>query len=123
VLRLLDEDILPIFYASAVGNLPERNLKLKEGSSAIVVLAAKGYPDSPQKGMPLEIPSNEGNVVVYHAGTKNQDGEILANGGRILGITSCGSSLKDAINDCYVFLGKIKAPDTFYRKDIGRRAL
>lgn len=106
-----------------MGNLPVRNLKLKEGSSAIVVLAAKGYPDSPQKGMPLEIPPNEGNVVVYHAGTKSQENQILANGGRILGITSFGNSLKDAIHDCYAFLGKIKAPDTFYRKDIGRRAL
>lgn len=123
VLRLLDEDILPIFYASAIGNLPERNLKLKEGSSAIVVLAAKGYPDSPQKGMSLEIPSNEGNVVVYHAGTKRQENQILANGGRILGITSFGKTLKDAIQDCYSFLTKIKAPETYYRKDIGRRAL
>ncbi|GBF43193.1 phosphoribosylamine--glycine ligase [Leptospira ellinghausenii] len=123
VLRLLDEDILPIFYASATGNLPERNLKLKSGSSAIVVLAAKGYPDAPEKGMVLEIPPNEGNVVVYHAGTKKENLTLLASGGRILGITSFGSSLKDAINDCYVFLSKIKAPNTFYRKDIGRRAL
>ncbi|EOQ89995.1 phosphoribosylamine--glycine ligase [Leptospira yanagawae serovar Saopaulo str. Sao Paulo = ATCC 700523] len=123
VLRLIDEDILPIFYASATGNLPERNLKLKQGSSAVVVLAAKGYPDSPEKGMTLEIPPNEGNVVVYHAGTKKENSSIIANGGRILGITSFGDSLKNAIDECYVFLGKIKAPNTFYRKDIGRRAL
>lgn len=123
VLRLIDEDILPIFYASATGNLPERNLKLKQGSSAVVVLAAKGYPDSPEKGMTLEIPPNEGNVVVYHAGTKKENSAILANGGRILGITSFGDRLKNAIDECYVFLGKIKAPNTFYRKDIGRRAL
>lgn len=123
VLRLIDEDILPIFNASAIGNLPERNLKLKQGSSAVVVLAAKGYPDSPEKGMVLEIPANEGNVVVYHAGTKKENSSTLANGGRILGITSFGKSLKEAIDECYVFLGKLKAPNTFYRKDIGRRAL
>ncbi|TGM87771.1 phosphoribosylamine--glycine ligase [Leptospira bouyouniensis] len=123
VLRLIDEDILPIFNASATGSLPERNLKLKQGSSAVVVLAAKGYPDSPEKGMVLEIPANEGNVVVYHAGTKKVNSSTLANGGRILGITSFGKSLKEAIDECYVFLGKLKAPNTFYRKDIGRRAL
>jgi phosphoribosylamine--glycine ligase len=123
VLRLLDEDILPIFYASAIGNLPVRNLKLKQGSSAVVVLAAKGYPDSPEKGMVLEIPPNEGNVVVYHAGTKRDNSSLLANGGRILGITSFGKTLKDAIGECYTFLSTIKAPSTFYRKDIGRRAL
>lgn len=123
VLRLLDEDILPLFYAAATGNLPERNLKLKSGSSAVVVLAAKGYPDAPEKGMVLEIPANEGNVVVYHAGTKKDNASLVASGGRILGITSFGNTLKDAIQDCYAFLMKVKAPNTYYRKDIGRRAL
>ncbi|MDF3819772.1 phosphoribosylamine--glycine ligase [Leptospira sp. 96542] len=123
VLRLIDEDILPIFYAASTNSLPKRELQLKQGSSSVVVLAAKGYPDSPQKGMVLEVPPNEGNVIVYHAGTKKENDKLVASGGRILGITAIGDNLKKAIDSCYEFLLKIKTHDTYYRKDIGRRAL
>ncbi len=89
----------------------------------LVVLAAKGYPDSPEKGMILDIPPDEGAVIVYHAGTKKESGKIIATGGRILGITAYGESLRESIDACYTFLPKVKSEKTFFRKDIGRRAL
>ncbi|MCZ8342533.1 MAG: phosphoribosylamine--glycine ligase [Leptospira sp.] len=123
VLRLIDEDLLVLFWQASTKSLPVRELKLKTGASSIVVLAAKGYPDSPKKGMVLEIPPDEGSVIVYHAGTKKDSGKIIASGGRILGITAYGKNLRESIDSCYAFLSKIKSENTFFRKDIGRRAL
>ncbi|BDA77272.1 phosphoribosylamine--glycine ligase [Leptospira kobayashii] len=124
VLRLIDEDILPIFYQASTGTLESRDLKLKSGASAVVVLAAKGYPDAPMKGMELEIPSPTDSVLVFHAGTKkDESGKLISSGGRILGITSVSESLKETLDQCYNFLSKISAPNTFYRRDIGKRAL
>ncbi|MCU0823403.1 MAG: phosphoribosylamine--glycine ligase [Leptospira sp.] len=123
VLRLIDEDLLVLFWQASTKSLPERELKLKNGASSIVVLAAKGYPDSPEKGMILDIPPDEGAVIVYHAGTKKESGKIIATGGRILGITAYGESLRESIDACYTFLPKVKSEKTFFRKDIGRRAL
>ncbi len=123
VLRLLDEDILPIFHQASTGSLESRNIKLKNAASAVVVLAAKGYPDAPMKGLPLEVPPNEGSVLVFHAGTKWDGGKLLSSGGRILGITSVSENLKDSLQQCYSHLDKINAPNTFYRRDIGKRAI
>ncbi len=123
VLRLLDEDVLRMMYDASTNSLQTRPPKIKPGASAVVVLAAKGYPDSPKKGIPLDIPANEGDVLVFHAGTKRECDHILSSGGRILGITAVSDNLKDTMRKCYNFLDKLKSNDIFFRKDIGARAL
>ncbi|TGL56344.1 phosphoribosylamine--glycine ligase [Leptospira ognonensis] len=123
VLRLLNEDLLTLLYQSATKNLETRELRTKEATSAVVVLAAEGYPEAPKKGIPLEIPEPSGDVKVFHAGTKKQDTQIVSTGGRILGITSISKNLQDTMNQCYDYLARTDFKNTFYRKDIGRRAL
>lgn len=123
VLRLLNEDLLALLYQSATNNLETRDLKIKPGASAVVVLASEGYPDAPKKGIELDIPKPSEPVKVFHAGTKKQNGQIVSTGGRILGITSISDKLQDTLNQCYDYLSSTNFKDTFYRKDIGRRAL
>jgi phosphoribosylamine--glycine ligase len=123
VLRLLDEDLLLLMYQAATSSLETRSPKIKNGASAVVVLAAEGYPDLPKKGIKMHIPETTGSVKVFHAGTKRDGDEILSSGGRILGITAVSANLKQTIDMCYEYLSKLNIRDTFYRKDIGRRAL
>lgn len=123
VLRLLDEDLLKLMYQSATNSLLTREIKIKSGASAVVVLAAEGYPDSPKKGIPLHLTPAREPVKVFHAGTKRDGNEIKSSGGRILGITAVSKNLKDTLKYCYDYLSENMIKDTFYRKDIGRRAL
>jgi len=123
VLRLLDEDLLSLVHEASTKNLETRRPKIKAGASAVVVVAAEGYPDSPKKGMAMEIVDPTGSVKVFHAGTRKDGEKILSTGGRILGITAVSSNLKDTVAECYQYLSKTNFKDTFYRKDIGKRAL
>lgn len=92
--------------------------------SVCVVLASKGYPESFLKGeeiIGLElIPKN---AIVFHAGTKIQDGKILTNGGRVLGIVALGDTLESAIAKAYESVGKISWPHKYCRTDIGKKGL
>ncbi|GBF51115.1 phosphoribosylamine--glycine ligase [Leptospira ryugenii] len=123
VLRLLDEDLLKLMYQASTNSLETRTIQLKPGHSAVVVLAAEGYPDSPKKGMPIELPTSREPVIVFHAGTKWEGSLMKSTGGRILGITAYAKQLKDTLSHCYDYLTELKIPSTYYRKDIGRRAL
>ena len=91
-----------------------------------MVLAAKGYPGAYEKGTPIngleEFPATT-NQIVFHAGTAEHDGKIVANGGRVLNVTARGTSLKDARDTAYAMIDKIDWPEGFCRTDIGWRAL
>ena len=93
-------------------------------SAVCVVLASKGYPEVYPKneeitGLDL---TNDG-VFVFHAGTKKEDGKILTNGGRVLGVTALGDSLENAITNAYSAVNKISWPNKYCRKDIGKKGL
>lgn len=121
----MDSDIIPIFEACIDGTLNQCPLKWKTDSSVCVVMAAEGYPESYEKGKPItglkEANSLPG-VVVFHAGTKEKDGEVLTHGGRVLGVTATGEDTATAIARAYEAVGKIKWQGIHYRKDIGHRA-
>ena len=88
-------------------------------------MAAKGYPDSYEKGKPISGLKDANalpGVVVFHAGTKEQDAEVLAQGGRVLGITAIGEDTATAISRAYEAVEKIEWDGIHYRKDIGHRA-
>jgi len=123
VLRLLDEDLLVLMYQASTKSLETRSPKTIHGASAVVVLAANGYPDTPKKGIPIDLVTEESPIIVFHAGTKIENNKTVSTGGRILGITAVSATLKETLDYCYHYLSKLRAPDTFYRKDIGRRAL
>ena len=121
----MDSDIIPIFEACIDGTLDKCPLQWKNESSVCVVMAAKGYPDSYEKGKSISGLKDANalpGVVVFHAGTKEQDGEVLTQGGRVLGVTAIGEDIATAISRAYEAVGKIEWDGIHYRKDIGHRA-
>lgn len=124
VLAMLDGDLLELLYRASTGKIKGIQAAVKKGAAVVVVLAAQGYPDFYEKNIPLNLPETSGqNVHLFHAGTLKKDGKVFSSGGRILGIVAQGADLKSSVDQAYSFLEKIQAPKTFYRKDIGYRAL
>lgn len=122
----LDCDIVPALMACANGTLDKIKIKWKDKAAMNVVMAAKGYPESYNKNTViknLEIAGATDNVVIFHAGTKKIDGQILATGGRVLNITSLADSVTNAKITAYEALDKIDWADGFCRRDIGWRAI
>ena len=121
----MDFDLYDYFVASVDGTLSMMpQITWKNQSSVCIVLASEGYPESYLKdeeiiGFDL-IPKN---AMVFHAGTKKQDGKILSNGGRVLGVTALGDTLASAISNAYLAAEKIPWPHKYYRKDIGKKGL
>lgn len=126
LMRLIDGDILPVLLATATGRLDGVDLRWKAASAATVVLAADGYPGAYEKGAVIgglaEAGACEG-VVVFHAGTREEKGEIVADGGRVLNVTAVGATIRDAVDRAYRAVDLIDWPEGFCRRDIGWRAL
>jgi phosphoribosylamine--glycine ligase len=121
----MDFDLYDYFVASVDGTLSMMpKITWKNQSAVCIVLASKGYPESYPKDEEITgfdlIPKN---AMVFHAGTKKQDGKILSNGGRVLGITALGDTLASAISNAYIVAEKISWPHKYYRKDIGKKGL
>lgn len=127
VLSLLDSDLYVLLRACCEYNLDKYEIKNKDGASCCVVMASGGYPNKYEKGKEitgLETPEHIKNLYVFHAGTKKtEDGKILTNGGRVLGVTASARDIKDAINTAYVGVKNIKWENEYHRKDIGAKAL
>ena len=120
----MESDIVPLFEACIDGTLEQCDLKWKPETSVCVVMAAKGYPGSYEKGKEISGLDEAGalpDVVVFHAGTKGEGGKVLTNGGRVLGITATGPDTPSAIAKAYEAVSKIKWDGIHYRKDIGAR--
>lgn len=126
VLSLLKTPLADIFLACTekrLALLPP--LQWEEGFAVCVILAAGGYPGSYRKGdviTGIDLAEKEG-VMVFHAGTKLVDGQLLTDGGRVLGVTGKGNTLQQAIDLTYRAVAKIHFPDMYYRRDIGHRVL
>ena len=121
----MDFDLYDYFVASVDGTLSMMpQITWKNQSSVCIVLASEGYPESYLKDEEITgfdlIPKN---AMVFHAGTKKQDGKILSNGGRVLGVTALGDTLASAISNAYIAAEKISWPHKYYRKDIGKKGL
>jgi len=126
VLPLLETDLGEIGQAVAEGRLSEVTLRWRSGSAACVVLAAPGYPDDPVTGDPiagLEEAEALDDVLVFHAGTALRGGRIVTAGGRVLGVTGLGATLREAVQRAYEGAARISFPGMQYRRDIGGRAL
>ena len=96
----------------------------KNQSAVCVVLSSKGYPESyPKNEEILGLDSQQSDTLVFHAGTKNEDGKILTNGGRVLGVTALGNTLQSSISNAYSMVDKISWPNKYYRTDIGKKGL
>ncbi|MBC8288311.1 MAG: phosphoribosylamine--glycine ligase [Nitrospinae bacterium] len=118
----MESDIVPLFEACIDGTLDQQELQWKPEPSVCVVMAAKGYPGSYERGKEISGLDEAGaDVVVFHAGTKLEAGKVLSNGGRVLGVTATGPDTPSAIKKAYEAVSKIKWDGIHYRKDIGHR--
>lgn len=125
VLMRLKTDLIEIIEAILEGRLDEMKIEWDEKPAVCVVIASGGYPGSYQKGYEiygLEEAAAEG-AVVFHAGTVLKDNQVLSSGGRVLGVTATGGNIAEAIKNAYRAVDKISFEESFFRKDIGFRAL
>jgi phosphoribosylamine---glycine ligase len=121
----LEDDLLGLLLACADGRLPEA-VRLSPKTALTVVLAARGYPGTPHKGGRIggvEEAEKIPGVSVAHAGTKMENGQLVANGGRVLNVVALADSVADAQALAYRGVAAIDFPDGFCRRDIGWRAI
>jgi phosphoribosylamine--glycine ligase len=121
----LKSDLLATLLNSAKGNLEGVKLEWSEDAALTVVMAAKGYPGAYDKGSVIHINEERlGGCKVFHAGTaRSGDGELVANGGRVLAVTAAGRDVCEARAKAYEAVAAVDWKDGFYRKDIGWRAV
>ena len=128
ILMRLMSDLLPALIASTDGVLSSFDLRWYEEAALTVVMAAKGYPGSYEKGTAIRnldhAPGNSDDVKIFHAGTRaGPDGTVLANGGRVLNVTAMAPTIRQAQELAYTAVDKIDWPEGFCRRDIGWRAV
>jgi phosphoribosylamine--glycine ligase len=122
----LDSDLLPALMATADGSLDKVDLQWRDEAALVVVMAARGYPGSYDKGSRIRNLAAAGelpDVTVFHAGTVRDGDDILASGGRVLGVTARGPSVAEAQTRAYEAVDVVDWPEGFCRRDIGWRAV
>ena len=123
----LEDDLLPLLLASAEGRLAEFSPRWRADTALTVVMAAKGYPGTPERGSVisgLEDAAGGEGVVIFHAGTaRDAAGRLVAAGGRVLCVTATGESVGEAQARAYAAIDRIDWPQGFCRRDIGWRAV
>ena len=125
MMRLMS-DILPALMATADGVLDHVDLRWYDKAALTVVMATNGYPGAYDKGSEIRGLASAGapdDTEIFHAGTKSDGGNILANGGRVLNVTALGDTVAAAQKSAYAAIDKIDWPEGFCRKDIGWRAV
>lgn len=123
VLPRLETDLVDICEAVIDEKLSDLDIKWKDGAAACVVIASGGYPVAYEKGKEISGLDENGQVdgaIVYHAGTKFENGKFLTNGGRVLGVTAVADTLDEALEKAYKAVSKIKFDEMHFRKDIGK---
>ncbi len=122
VLPLLETDLFEIFEAVADERLSEIDVKFKNENACCVIMASDGYPSKYEKGYEITV-DEDMNGELFVAGAKLEDGKLLTNGGRVLGVTCTAPTLGEAIDKSYGEVTKVHFGNAYYRKDIGARAL
>jgi phosphoribosylamine--glycine ligase len=125
VLPRLRTDVLALLWAAARGELRGLKLEVRPDAALCVVVAAKGYPDNYPKGdvitFPAQLPPQ---TCIIHAGTaRNAAGQVVMNGGRVLGVTALAPTLREAADRAYAACEQIQCAAKYYRRDIGARQL
>ncbi len=124
ILMRMKSDLLEALLHASDGTLDRVNLQWDRRVALGVVLAAHGYPVAPRRGDPITgLPADADDLMVFHAGTAMQDGQIVTAGGRVVCVTALGESLRFAQQRVYEALGDIAFDGMQYRTDIGHRAM
>jgi phosphoribosylamine--glycine ligase len=120
----LKDDLLVLLKAAADGQLAHMSVRWRDEAALTVVMAANGYPGAVEKGSVIRgVEAVGGDVQVFHAGTARKDGELVANGGRVLAVTATGRTVSEAQQRAYAAVDRIDWPGGFCRRDIGWRAV
>lgn len=115
----LESDIISIFEKTIYGTLEEKDLIWNRNHCSTIVLTSKGYPGIYKKGFKiLGTDKLDSDIILFHNGTKIENGELLTNGGRVLSVTALGNSIEDTSKKIYSNIDKIKFNGKYYRKDI-----
>lgn len=124
VLPLVESDLVPLLEATIDGTIREQSIVLKDKAAMDVVLASGGYPDAYEKGKLItglnDVPAE---IIVFHAGTAPEGGQVVTAGGRVLNVVAIGDTLPEAKKAVYDAIENIHFEKMFYRRDIGFRAL
>jgi phosphoribosylamine--glycine ligase len=120
VMARIESDFLELLCACAQGKLRGKKIEVNPEYALTIVLASDGYPDEYEKGKVIDGLAADTKALVFHAGTKTQNNEVLTDGGRVLGITGRGKTLKEAQANAYAAAEKINWDGVYYRWDIGR---
>jgi len=125
IIMRMDSDLYDYLLASTEGTLSSLPpISWKNQSAVCVVLASKGYPEAYPKNEEIAgLDFSSENTFVFHAGTKTENGKVLTNGGRVLGVTALGNSLQEAISTAYFTVETISWPNKYCRKDVGKKGL
>lgn len=126
ILARFDDDLLEFLYAAATGKLGEQEPTFSETTAVAIVLAAKGYPGTVEKGVVIrgiDEAERQPAVKILQAGTRRRGDEIVTDGGRVLAVTAVGDDINQARERAYNALRRLDVPGSFYRKDIGMRAV
>jgi phosphoribosylamine--glycine ligase len=126
LLMRMKSDLVPVLMAVASGDISKVEIEWHDKAAVCVVMAAQGYPGDYRKGdeiAGLEKASELGDLFVFHAGTAMRDSKCVTNGGRVLGVTALGDTVKSAIGRVYDGVAAITWSGVHYRSDIGRKAI
>jgi len=121
----LKDDLLVLLNAAVDGQLAHSSARWSDEAALTVVMAARGYPGTPEKGSVIRgvEAAEAGGAKVFQAGTAVNAGALVANGGRVLNVTATGSRVRDAQKKAYAAVDRIDWPQGFCRRDIGWRAV
>jgi phosphoribosylamine--glycine ligase len=125
LMPLIESDLSDILMAAATGNLESKCLSLSSQSSVCVVMSAEGYPGPYRRNdiiSGIDEASGRPNTFIFEAGVRKVDGTSMTDAGRVLGVTSTGDNLKDALKNVYLACGDIHFKGAHYRTDIGAKA-
>ncbi len=126
ILPRLESDLVPVLQGCMDGTLAGQETRWSSRACCCVVMASGGYPGKYEKGKQiygLEKAAKLPETVVFHAGTRQENGKTVSDGGRVLGVTAVGSTIKESIGNAYKAVELIKFEKAYYRKDIGQKAL
>ena len=119
VVPRVKNDFVELLQVTAQGKLNEIELEIDERSATTVMAVSGGYPEAYEKGKVINGIEKVENAIVFHAGTKSDNGKVVTNGGRVIAVTSYGSNYNEALQNSYQNMEKLHFEGMYYRKDIG----
>ena len=119
----MESDLLETMLAVEEERLCKAEVRFSDKFSCCLVLASGGYPEKYEKGKEIIFDNFPGNIEVFHAGTKQENGKMLTNGGRVLGLNAVRDTLREAVAACYEAAEHVSFENKYMRNDIGKLAL